>query len=231
MAACIAVAEYPGRVEDVFFNKGASEAGVYALQFYALGAPITITVDDQLPLAGYSDGSIRTLYAKIGPDKSIWGSIMEKAFSKFIGNYARTVGGFSVDAINTLTGSPYETLWHDYVTDSSEVWDLISTHDPDRGLLVGSTPCAGGSDDTTNDLGLVNCHAYVVLGHAVLTRNDQKLVKMRNPWAQEQYYGPYSDDAVNSADQLTAEDLTELGHTPGEDGVFYMREEDYFSFV
>ena len=116
MAACIAIAEYPGRVEEIFLNKGASGAGVYALQFWALGAPITITVDDQLPVTENSDGSISTLYAHIGPDKSIWGSIMEKAFAKYHGNYARTVGGWSVDAINTLTGSPSEELYHDEST-------------------------------------------------------------------------------------------------------------------
>jgi hypothetical protein len=50
MASCIAVAEEPGRIEKVFLNRGASEAGVYSLQLYLLNVPITVTVDDRLPL-------------------------------------------------------------------------------------------------------------------------------------------------------------------------------------
>ena len=108
MASCIAVAEYKGRIEKVFLNRGKSAAGVYALQFWALNVPITITVDDYLPVTSRN----RTLYAVIGEDNSIWGAIMEKAFAKFHGNYARIVGGDSVDGISTLNGSPYERLWH-----------------------------------------------------------------------------------------------------------------------
>ena len=42
MAACIAVAEQPERIEKLFLNRGASKSGVYALQFWALNVPITI---------------------------------------------------------------------------------------------------------------------------------------------------------------------------------------------
>ena len=49
MASLTAMAEYPERIESLFLNKEASANGIYAVQFYALGVPITITVDDKLP--------------------------------------------------------------------------------------------------------------------------------------------------------------------------------------
>ena len=64
MASCIAVAEYPGRIEKVFLNKGKSAAGVYSVQFYALNVPITITVDDYLPVDTNNEKS--TWFASIG---------------------------------------------------------------------------------------------------------------------------------------------------------------------
>ena len=64
--------------------------------------------------------------------------------------------------------------------------------------MVAGTPCANGGDSTKNEMGLVNCHAYPVLGHATLS-NGQKLVKLRNPWSLEYYHGPYSD----KSDELT----------------------------
>jgi calpain-15 len=91
LSSITALAEYPGRIESTFLNKELSAAGVYGVQMYALGVPVTVMVDDYLPLVGAS-GS-RTRYSKVGTDGSLWGPIMEKAFAKFHGNYARIVAG------------------------------------------------------------------------------------------------------------------------------------------
>lgn len=108
LSGITALAEYPGRIEKSFLNKEISAAGVYGVQMYALGAPITVMVDDQLPLA--SDGR-RTRYSKVGTDGAVWGPIMEKAFSKFHGNYAKIVAGDPVASVSTMNGSPYLRYW------------------------------------------------------------------------------------------------------------------------
>ena len=91
LSSITALAEYPGRIESTFLNKELSKAGVYGIQMYALGVPITVMVDDYLPL--YSKQGTSTRYAKISKDGALWGPIMEKAFAKFHGNYARIVAG------------------------------------------------------------------------------------------------------------------------------------------
>jgi calpain-15 len=144
MGACIAVAEQPGVIENIFLNRGVSEAGAYALQFYALNVPITITVDDRLPVTNYGNSInpyYRTLYAYIGDDNSIWGSIMEKAWGKFNGNYARLVGGDTVDGIMTLTGAPYEKYSH--INSADDIYDWIRLHKDKKGMLAAGTPCSG----------------------------------------------------------------------------------------
>ena len=50
MAGCIAVSRDPSKIESIFLNRGKSKAGIYSVQLYALNAPITITVDDRLPV-------------------------------------------------------------------------------------------------------------------------------------------------------------------------------------
>jgi len=50
MASITALAEYPGRVEKLFLNNEISAQGVYGVNLYALNIPITIMVDDWLPL-------------------------------------------------------------------------------------------------------------------------------------------------------------------------------------
>ena len=97
--------------------------------------------------------------------------------------------------------------------------------------MITGTPCADGDDTTVNDQGLVNCHAYPVLGFHTLSRNGQRLLKLRNPWSIERYYGPWSDLHDNAEYTLTEADKEELDHTAAMDGVFWMAIEDYVAYT
>ena len=143
-------------------NKKISANGIYAIQFFALNIPITIIIDDWLPLRRWGN-SFTTWFAKVGDDGSLWGPLIEKAFSKFHGNYWRTVGGDPVDGISTLNGSPYDRLWMDE-TPLDEVWITLSTYDIDnrRGLMVAGTPNSPDFN-TKNEYGLLYDHAYTIL--------------------------------------------------------------------
>ena len=52
ISAASALSEVPGRVEKLFLNANneVSKAGIYAVNFYTLGVPHTVVVDDWLPL-------------------------------------------------------------------------------------------------------------------------------------------------------------------------------------
>jgi hypothetical protein len=102
---------------------------------YALGVPITIQVDDYLPLRSWGSGK-NTRYTGLGPDGSVWAPIMEKAFAKFHGNYARTVAGDPVMGVATLNGSPYTRAWTEDLS-TTEIWNLLVEHDHEntRSLL------------------------------------------------------------------------------------------------
>ena len=109
MAAASALAEDPKRLKSVFVNEddeatgGISHNGIYAINMYALMMPVTLTIDDRLPL---KKGTNRTLYANIGRDKSVWGPLYEKAFAKYHGSYEALVGGNPEKALNTIAGAP-----------------------------------------------------------------------------------------------------------------------------
>lgn len=80
---------------------------------YALMMPVTITIDDRLPM---KKGTSRTLYANIGRDKSVWGPLYEKAFAKFHGSYEALVGGNPEIALNTIYGAPGTMINHKNVS-------------------------------------------------------------------------------------------------------------------
>ena len=89
MAAASALAEKKSRMESVFLNDAVSANGIYGVNFYTLGVPHTVIVDDFLPLYTYKS----KYYAPLGDisvDGALWGAILEKAFAKYHGNYEHT---------------------------------------------------------------------------------------------------------------------------------------------
>ena len=65
LAAAAALAEVPGRLESIFLNNEdeLKTNGIYGVNFYTLGMPHTVIVDDYLPVKPRNDGSWRTTYA------------------------------------------------------------------------------------------------------------------------------------------------------------------------
>ena len=119
MSSASALAEVPGRIERMFLNTDnkVNEHGIYGVNFYTLGIKHTVLVDDYIPTdSDYDYG--QTLFAHLGDDNSIWSLILEKAFAKYHGNYEHIVGGWPVVATRTLSGAPFDTMWHtEYTTD------------------------------------------------------------------------------------------------------------------
>lgn len=83
--------------------------------------PMTVMVDDFVPVITQEDDDKTTFYSLLGEDTPIWGAIMEKAFAKRYGNYEHITSGTPSEAIRALTGAPFisyehkdmsaETLW------------------------------------------------------------------------------------------------------------------------
>jgi hypothetical protein len=73
-------------------------------------------------------------------------------------------------------------------------------------MVSAGTPSSAGGHDDSSGAGLAQSHAYTVLSaHEIPDENGivRKLLRVRNPWGQEQYEGPYSDtDAANWDDTL-----------------------------
>jgi hypothetical protein len=112
MAAISALAEIPGRVNDIFVSKDLSAKGIYAVQLYTLGIPFTQIVDDWLPMDGNT-----TIFAGVGKDKSVWAAVLEKAFAKRYGNWEHTVGGWMYASVAALNGSPWKIHNHGSLND------------------------------------------------------------------------------------------------------------------
>lgn len=119
LAAASSLAEHGSRIEKLFANVEAgsvdfNEDGFYVFEFFLLGEPKYITIDDRLPCndVGEGDwfGETGTQYDPFmaGPSDNggMWFPLLEKAYAKFTKTYADLNGGWEVEALRAMTGMP-----------------------------------------------------------------------------------------------------------------------------
>ena len=140
-AAASSIAKKPERLKEIFLIGEKNSANVYALKMYALGVPITVTIDDHIPLG--DDG--RTIYAQVSPDGAIWGPILEKAVAKLLRNYEALDTGSTGDAMEMLAGGPHKYLWHANIT-VDKLWETIYNETRNDSMITAGS--FEGSDIT-----------------------------------------------------------------------------------
>jgi len=89
LAACAAIAEHPDRIKTVFKNTEYPSDGVFSLTLYHSGNPVTVMIDDRLPLA--ANGNL--INSQMSVNKAWWQPILEKAYAKFNVNYSNLNSG------------------------------------------------------------------------------------------------------------------------------------------
>ena len=217
----MSIAEKPERLTNMFLIDEKNSANIYAVKMYALGVPVTVTIDDYLPLETYYE----TLFARVSKDGALWGPILEKAFAKFLGNYEALEGGLNGPGIRMLTGSPYISHWHvDHDVDG--LWEIIAQQKADHSMVTAGSFIGTGNDRDLNAVGLANAHAYSVLEAMTLSTGDRVLA-LRNPWGKETFNSTWSD----SSEAWTEELREEANHTSNNDGKFFISIEDYKEYL
>lgn len=70
MSAASAIAEKPGRLDQAFATREntLNKNGIYAFNFWTLGIPHTVIIDDYLPLVPDGQGNFKTQFAKLSTD-------------------------------------------------------------------------------------------------------------------------------------------------------------------
>ncbi|CDW79186.1 calpain family cysteine protease containing protein [Stylonychia lemnae] len=226
LAGISAVAENQTRLEKAFVNPSINWGGLYAFNVFIRGVPYVVDVDDAIPAGKYGKASI---FAGIGSDKSIWGPLLEKAWSKVNGNYERISAGQTGEAISFLTNAPYQ-YYNVSLLNAPSMWKLISEGDAKGFAMSFSTP--GKSDKTVCSLNLPCNHAYTIIGTYQITKSDgskQNLYKFRNPWGiDNSFSGQYQDastywSAVGSNGKTYAQ---QAGQTNANDGILYITDNE-----
>lgn len=117
--------------------------------------------------------------------------LLEKAYAKLDQNYDRIVAGWGQEGLRTLTGMPTTNIA--LGLDKKDKLLPMHKHFADKNYPMTSGCCQGGGK-----YGLISGHAYSLLDVRELMDSSGSpvvtLAKMRNPWNQEHYNGPWRDD-------------------------------------
>lgn len=235
--AGISIAEQPDRIRDLFLVDEKNSAGVYAATMYLLGMPITVVIDDYLPLEDTWEG-LNPVYGEIGDDKALWGPILEKAFAKYLGQYEAIDAGIGAYGIEVMTGSPFTRFWHDEAMDNEEIyedlWKALVDSDAKRTMITSASYNGTGSDQDTNAVGLPYTHAFSIMYVVEVVDEEgesHRLVCVRNPWGREKYFGPWSDQDERWTDDLRAQANHFNDKEDNNDGIYFMAYEDYVEYM
>ena len=211
LCAFSALAEWPDRLKKVITNNEYSPEGIFEFNFFNAGNKEKVVIDDRLPYEdGVDYGSYYTLgqlsFTKKSSNGAYWVPLIEKAAAKFYGSFSNMSGGNTAESLYMLTGMPTRSIYS-VETTGDKLWDTV--HDANARQWI----MAAGNQ--IPKYGLPGGHAYSLI-HTHKLADGTKLLKLRNPWGTEVYTGPYSDA------KLTEAQKTELNHTAGDDGYFWI---------
>ncbi|KAG9470601.1 hypothetical protein GDO78_017219 [Eleutherodactylus coqui] len=222
-------------------EKPENYAGIFHFHFWRFGQWVDVVIDDRLP-------TIRNelIYCHSNDQNELWCALVEKAYAKLVGCYEALDGGNTADALVDFTGGvsePIELSEGDYINDDNKRNELfervLKVHT--RGGLISCSIKATTAEDMEARLacGLVKGHAYAVtdvrkvrLGHGLLAFfKSEKLdmIRMRNPWGEREWNGPWSDSS-EEWQKVSKSEREKLGVTVEDDGEFWMTFEDFCKY-
>ncbi|XP_077996689.1 calpain-1 catalytic subunit-like isoform X2 [Glandiceps talaboti] len=201
-------------------------AGIVRFQFWKYGKWITVCVDDRLPTY---QGRLVFLHSK--SQNEFWTALLEKAYSKMNGSYEALKGGTTVEAMEDFTGGVAE-LYDLRGKQPKNLFSVMKTAMGRQSLLGCSINAHPNQVEAKQSNGLIMGHAYSITGVRKVNVNtrrgrlDIQLVRIRNPWGQTEWNGPWSDNA-GEWEYISDKERKELELVSQDDGEFWMQYQDF----
>ncbi|XP_078261155.1 calpain-2 catalytic subunit-like [Rhinoraja longicauda] len=202
---------------------GSDYAGIFHFRFWQYGEWVDVVIDDRLPT---KNNALMFVHSASGNE--FWSALLEKAYSKLNGSYEALSGGSTIEGFEDFTGGISEM--YDLNEAPSNFFKLIQKA-LNAGSLLGCSINITSSAETEaiTSQQLVKGHAYSLTGAEIVNYqgDEEKLVRVRNPWGQVEWTGSWSDNAPEWQD--VPEEERERLCDRSENGEFWMAFSEFLS--
>ncbi|KTG04291.1 hypothetical protein cypCar_00014225 [Cyprinus carpio] len=172
-------------------------AGIFHFQFWHYGDWVDVVVDDRIPTFNN-----QLVFTKSAERNEFWSALLEKAYAKLHGSYEALKGGNTAEAMEDFTGGVTE--FYEMTEAPKELYKIMKKA-LQRGSLMGCS---------------IDCK------QSQQKESKVRLVRLRNPWGQVEWNGPWSDNS-KEWETLSKGEKEKLQQQNAEDGEFWMSFEDF----
>uniref|UniRef100_A0A667Z4D4 Calpain 9 n=1 Tax=Myripristis murdjan TaxID=586833 RepID=A0A667Z4D4_9TELE len=197
-------------------------AGIFHFQFWQHNKWLDVVVDDRLPAVRN-----RLVMLHSASNNEFWSALLEKAYAKLHGSYESLKGGSTMEAMEDFTGGVGEM--YDTKQAPDDLFTIMKKA-LDRGSMMGCSIdiTSSAESEARTTTGLVKGHAYSITGLQEVTCRGRKvkLIRVRNPWGQVEWNGPWSDKS-REWDYVNRAEKQRILQNSTDDGEFWMEFEDF----
>uniref|UniRef100_A0AAZ3RDA1 Calpain-3 n=1 Tax=Oncorhynchus tshawytscha TaxID=74940 RepID=A0AAZ3RDA1_ONCTS len=209
--------------QEQSFSEG--YGGIFHFQFWRYGDWVDVVIDDRIPTF-----NSQLVFTKSAERNEFWSALLEKAYAKLHGSYEALKGGNTTEAMEDFTGGVTE--FYEMKEAPKELYKIMKKA-LERGSMMGCSidSLVPARFETRTVTGLVKGHAYSVTAVEECKQSQHKepkvrLVRLRNPWGQVEWNGPWSDNSKEWV-SLSKGEKDKLQHQSAEDGEFWMAFDDF----
>ena len=224
LSAVGSLCKFSHYIDRLFLTKERTKEHLYGVFIFLNATWKLVIIDDFLP---YTGKKFKKFAFSSSGGKELWVALLEKAWAKINGNYAKIgCGGSPTEIFDVLTEAYTEQVqinpyYKDYI------WETMINSEKNGYIMT-----AGTSSDIVNlnldEVGLSPGHAYTVLGVMEIDtgKGVEKVVRLRNPYGNGEFNGDWSD----YSSKWTPELKKKYNLVIKDDGDFYMAFDDFLTY-
>ena len=216
--------KYPKIIEKLFLSTEKSKTHQYGINFYINGIWKIVLIDDCFPARNTSFKKFAFAYSTT---KELWVPLLEKAWAKINGSYAKISAGGVPNEVFDLCSEAFNEYVLIKNKNKTQLWnEIIEGEKKNYVMTAGTTKNVNGFK--LEKIGLTPGHAYAVLQALEINTGSgvEKVVKLRNPWGNFEFSGDWSDYSSKWTEELKKK----YDFYKKNDGIFYMGYNDFVQY-